>query len=53
MVPATSPVVPHAHRDVVNHVAAATGEAVGDPASGTGAGRPRVGAVKEISGRAP
>ena len=53
MVPATSPLYLTPTADVVDHVAAATGEAVSDAASGTGAGRPEWGAVKEISGRAP
>ena len=53
MVPATAPVYLTPTGDVVNYVAAATGLAVGDPTSGTGAGRPQWGQVKEITGRAP
>jgi len=53
MVPATAPVYLTPTGDVVNYVAAATGQAVGDPSSGTGAGRPQWGQVKEITGRAP
>ena len=53
MVPATAPVYLTPTGDVVNYVAAATGQAVGDPTSGTGAGRPQWGQVKEITGRAP
>ena len=53
MVPATAPVYLTPTGDVVNSVAAAPGRAVGDPTSGTGAGRPEWGQVKEITGRAP
>ena len=53
MVPATAPVYLTPTGDVVNYVATATGQAVGDPTSGTGAGRPQWGQVKEITGRAP
>ena len=53
MVPATAPTYLTPTADVVNRVAAATGMAIADAASGTGAGRPEWGEVKEISGQAP
>jgi hypothetical protein len=39
--------------DIVNRVAAATGETLSDSGSGAGAGRPEWGEVKEISGQVP
>jgi hypothetical protein len=53
MVPATSPQYLTPTADVVAEVAAATGETIADTASGTGAGRPEWGEVKEITGRVP
>jgi hypothetical protein len=49
--PAAAYLTPSA--DVVNSVAAATGETLSDTSSGAGAGRPEWGEVKEISGQVP
>jgi Tfp pilus assembly protein PilV len=53
MVPATTPQYLTPTADVVAQVAAATGQTMADTASGTGAGRPEWGEVKEITGRVP
>ena len=53
MVPATAPQYLTPTADVVAQVAAATGQTMADTASGTGAGRPEWGEVKEITGRVP
>jgi hypothetical protein len=53
MVPAVSPAYVTPTADVVGQVAAATGATIADATSGTGAGRPEWGEVKEISGQVP
>jgi hypothetical protein len=53
MVPATAPEYLTPTADVVNEVAAATGEPLSGVGSGAGASRPEWGEVKEISGQVP
>ena len=53
MVPAVSPTYLTPTADIVTLVAASTGLNIADTASGTGAGRPEWGEVKEISGQVP
>ncbi|HEY8093037.1 MAG TPA: hypothetical protein VID93_04620 [Acidimicrobiales bacterium] len=53
MVPAVLPTYLTPTADVVALVAASTGLTIADATSGTGAGRPEWGEVKEISGQAP
>ncbi len=53
MVPAASPLYLTPTADVVNAVAAATGEPISDAGSGAGAGRPDWGEVKEHLGQLP
>jgi cell division protein FtsB len=53
MVPATAAAYLTPSADIVNTVAAATGETLSDTSAGAGAGRPEWGEVKEISGQVP
>jgi cell division protein FtsB len=53
MVPAASPLYLTPTAGVVNQVAAATGETISGAGSGTGAGRPEWGEVKESLGQLP